>query len=190
MVAGVDEAGRGPLAGPVVAGAVVLSGAEPPFPFRDSKTISEGRREALFEWLRVSGASVGVGIVEPDEIDRINILRASLLAMRRAVEMLNPAPHRLMVDGTFIIPGCALPQEAIVKGDAKIPAISAASIVAKVTRDRIMGKYHGEFPQYGFDRHKGYPTKEHKEAILRFGPSVIHRRTFSGVKGIGLFPEP
>ncbi len=189
-IAGVDEAGRGPLAGPVVAAAVVLPGAAPPFPFRDSKTITHERRVLLHDWLFASGAAIGIGIVEPDEIDRINILQAALLAMRIAVEKLAPLPHKVLVDGNKAIPLLALPQEAIVKGDAKIPAISAASIVAKVTRDRIMAAYHEQYPRYGFDRHKGYGTREHMAALQKYGPLAIHRRSFAGVPDAGLSAEP
>ena len=188
--AGVDEAGRGPLAGPVVAAAVVLpEGKTPPTPFRDSKTLSHHQRERLFKWLYENGADIGVGIIGHDEIDRMNILRASLEAMRVAVRNLSSVPDKLMIDGTFTIDVPAVKQETIVKGDSKIAAISAASIIAKVTRDRIMDDYHGQFPQYGFDRHKGYPTKEHKLLILKYGPCAIHRRSFRGVKGVGPVPQ-
>ncbi|MBI5179421.1 MAG: ribonuclease HII [Nitrospinae bacterium] len=180
--AGVDEAGRGPLAGPVVAAAVLLpEGKTPPWPLADSKTIPHERRVALFDWLYESGAEIGVGIVDHEEIDKMNILRASLHAMKKAVLELKNPPDFLMIDGTFTL-DMPLRQEAIVKGDSKVAAISAASIVAKVTRDRMMDEFHKQFPQYGFDRHKGYPTKEHKQAIIKHGPSPIHRRTFRGVK--------
>ena len=183
--AGVEEAGRGPLAGPVVASAVILNGAKPPYPLVDSKSISESQREKIFDWLHECGAEIGIGIVEHDEIDRINILQASLLAMKKAVEMILPSPELLLIDGQFTISGFGdeIRQEAIIKGDTKIEAISAASIVAKVTRDRIMKKYHIEYPQYEFAKHKGYPTAIHKKAIAIHGPSPIHRMTFKGVKG-------
>lgn len=180
-IAGVDEAGRGPLAGPVVAAAVMLPDNPPPFPFRDSKTISHDRRIILHDWLFASGAAIGIGIVEADEIDRINILQAALMAMRIAVERLDPRPDKILIDGNQLIPRFAIAQEAVVKGDAKIPAISAASIIAKVTRDRIMGELHARYPQYGFDKHKGYGTKEHRDALLTHGPAAIHRKTFAGV---------
>jgi ribonuclease HII len=182
-IAGVDEAGRGPLAGPVVAGAVILSGGTPPYPLVDSKTINEKRREALYEWLCESGSEIGVGIVEPDEIDRINILQASLLAMKIAAEKLDPVPDKLLIDGQFTIKALdgMIGQEAIIKGDTKVESISAASIVAKVTRDRIMKGYHREYPEYNFLKNKGYPTMAHKRAILDHGPSPIHRLTFRGV---------
>jgi len=185
-VAGVDEAGRGPLAGPVVAGAVILNGGEPPYPLVDSKTISEKRREAIFKWLHESGAEIGIGIVEPDEIDRINILQASLLAMKIATEKLDPLPNKLLIDGQFTIKTLEgkIDQEAIIKGDTKVESISAASIIAKVTRDRIMKGYHAEYPEYNFLSHKGYPTAAHKSAILEHGPSPIHRLSFRGVKQV------
>lgn len=189
-IAGVDEAGRGPLAGPVVAAAVILPNSAPPFPFRDSKTISHERRVILHDWLFASGAAIGIGIVEPEEIDRINILQAALLAMRIAVERIDPRPEKILIDGNQLIPRFDIAQEAIVKGDAKIPAISAASIIAKVTRDRIMGELHAQYPQYGFDRHKGYGTKEHRDALLKHGPAAIHRKTFAGVCNIELFAGP
>ncbi len=188
-MAGVDEAGRGPLAGPVVAAAVVLAdGKIPPWPLADSKTITRQRREKLFDWLYESGAQIGIGFADHEEIDKMNILRASLWAMKKAVLQLPNVPGRLMIDGIFTI-DMALPQEAIVKGDSKIPAISAASIIAKVTRDRLMDGLHEKYPQYGFAKHKGYPTKDHREAILKFGPSPIHRKSFKGVKGVGLPSE-
>lgn len=182
-IAGVDEAGRGPLAGPVVAGAVILNGEKPPYPFVDSKTITEKRREELYEWLYASGAEIGVGIVEPSDIDRINILQASLLAMKIAAEKLDPLPDKLMIDGQFTIKALdgKVGQEAVVKGDTKVESISAASIIAKVTRDRIMKEYHEKYPQYNFLSHKGYPTAAHKKAILDHGPSPIHRLSFRGV---------
>ena len=182
LIAGVDEVGRGPLAGPVVAAAVLLGGGEPPYRLADSKAISEKRREAIFEWLSGGDAHIGIGFVEHDEIDRINIHNASLLAMRRAVEALPVTPARLLIDGKFTIDmDMDMEQEAIIKGDSKEPAISAASIVAKVTRDRLMKDYDRVYPGYGFSGHKGYPTKSHKDAIRRLGPSPIHRLSFRGV---------
>ncbi len=186
-VAGVDEAGRGPLAGPVVAAAVILNfgskAVKPPFPLVDSKTIDEKKRELLYDWLYKSGAEIGVGQVEHDEIDTINIHNASLLAMKKAVMAIRPLPERLVVDGRFTI-DMAITQKAIIKGDSKVESISAASIVAKVTRDRIMKRYHEDFPEYGFSSHKGYPTKSHKKAVLEFGPTPVHRLTFRGVRGV------
>lgn len=179
-VAGIDEAGRGPLAGPVVAAAVVL-----PLDFEipgvtDSKRLSPRARDRLYDEIYSHAASVGIGIVDPAEIDRINILKASLAAMSIAVRNLSPVPDFLLIDGLFTI-SYKLPQQAIVKGDSASISISAASIVAKVTRDRIMEGYGLDYPEYDFARHKGYPTRAHKQAIVRFGACPIHRRTFSGV---------
>lgn len=179
-----DEAGRGPLAGPVVAAAVMLdTSKEPPFPFKDSKTITREKREKLCRWLKDGGGEIGLGIVEHDEIEKINIHNASLLAMKKAVASLKTEPEMLLIDGKFTL-DMPIRQKAIIKGDSKVPAISAASIVAKVTRDEIMQRYHAQFPQYGFDRHKGYPTAAHKGAILKHGPCAIHRKTFRGVKEV------
>jgi len=179
-VAGIDEAGRGPLAGPVVAAAVVL-----PVDFvvpgvTDSKRLSPRARDRLYDDIYSHAASVGIGIVDPAEIDRINILKASLAAMAIAVENLSPVPDFLLIDGLFTI-SSGLPQQAIVKGDSASISISAASIVAKVTRDRIMEGYGLDYPEYGFSRHKGYPTKAHRQALVRFGSCPIHRKSFSGV---------
>ena len=179
-IAGVDEAGRGPLAGPVVAAAVVLSGEKPPWKLGDSKAMSAAKRDRLYRWLMDGGGDVAIGVVRQDEIDRINILQASLLAMKKAVLKLSPAPDMLLIDGLFTL-DLPVEQKAVVKGDARIEAISAASIVAKVTRDRMMTGFHGKYPQYGFDRHKGYPTAEHRRAIELNGPSPIHRMSFKGV---------
>ncbi len=182
-IAGVDEAGRGPLAGPVVAAAVVLNEEKvSPWPLADSKTIGKKRREEIYGWI-MENAAVGVGYADHAEIDRINILQASLLAMKRAVLELDPMPDVLLIDGTFTtdLP-MPMKQKAVVRGDATVPAISAASIVAKVTRDRMMDEYHLEFPRYGFDRHKGYPTRAHKQALAQNGPTPIHRKSFKGVK--------
>jgi ribonuclease HII len=180
-IAGVDEAGRGPLAGPVVAAAVVL-----PPDFRepgvtDSKKLTPGRRERLYEVIYRYALTVGIGIVDAAEIDRINILQASLQAMTVAVANLAPRPDHLLIDGTFPI-FLDLPQEPIPKGDALSISIAAASIVAKVTRDRLMDIYHIHYPCFGFSRHKGYPTADHRRAIADFGCSPIHRRTFRGVR--------
>lgn len=179
-IAGIDEAGRGPLAGPVVSAAVIL-----PFSFsvsdiKDSKKLTPKKRTYLYEKIYEYAVSIGIGIVDPIEIDRINILRASLLSMAISVENLKPQPDCLLIDGTFKI-SSDLPQVVIVKGDALSISISAASIIAKVTRDRLMERYHHDYPQFGFSRHKGYPTKVHKEAIRKFGCCPIHRRSFKGV---------
>lgn len=180
-IAGLDEAGRGPLAGPVVSAAVLLPDGCRLAGVDDSKKLSPKRRERLYDEIYTRATAVGIGIVDPVEIDRINILRAALLSMAIAVKNLDPAPDCLLVDGTFTIPS-ELPQIAIPKGDARSVTIGAASIVAKVTRDRLMIRYDDEYPQFGFSRHKGYPTKSHKEAIQRFGCCPIHRRTFRGVR--------
>jgi ribonuclease HII len=181
LIAGADEAGRGPLAGPVVAAAVIL-----PTDFRhdrinDSKQLSPAVREHLYDEVYRHARSVGIGIVDAAEIDRINILQASLRAMAVAVGNLDPPPDYLLIDGTFRVP-LGLPQEAIPQGDGASLSIAAASIVAKVTRDRLMGLYHLYYPDFGFDRHKGYPTRAHQAAIKTFGCSPIHRRTFRGVR--------
>ncbi len=181
LIAGVDEAGRGPLAGPVVAAAVIFNSEQPPIPFKDSKLLTERQREKLYNWLMESGAPVGIGVVKQDVIDRINILQASLLAMKKAVLRLGVTPEKLLIDGQFTT-DLPIRQEAVIKGDRKIAVISAASVIAKVTRDKIMRGFHRKYPLYGFDRHKGYPTRAHKEAILKHGVSPIHRLTFRGVK--------
>jgi ribonuclease HII len=180
-IAGIDEAGRGPLAGPVVSAAVILPNSfQVPGVF-DSKKLTPKRRSYLYEKIYETAVSIGIGIVDPPEIDRINILQASLTAMAAAVENLAPRPDCLLIDGTFSI-FSSLPQKAIPKGDALSISIAAASIVAKVTRDRLMERYHEDYPQFGFSKHKGYPTKAHKEAIQRFGCCPIHRKSFKGVK--------
>ncbi|HAY39162.1 MAG TPA: ribonuclease HII [Desulfobacteraceae bacterium] len=180
-IAGIDEAGRGPLAGPVVSAAVIIPISLQIPGVSDSKKLSPKQRDYLYEKIYDLAVSVGIGIVDPFEIDRINILQAALLSMAMAVENLDPQPDCLLIDGTFLI-SSVLPQEAIPKGDALSISISAASIVAKVTRDRLMERYHHDYPQFGFSKHKGYPTKAHKKAIQRFGCCPIHRRSFKGVK--------
>ena len=181
FTAGIDEAGRGPLAGPVVSAAVIL-----PVPFGldgvdDSKRLTPKKREALFGEIYARAVSVGVGVVGPHRIDEINILQASLKSMAMAVACLNPRPDCLLIDGIFKI-DADLPQTAIPKGDSRSVSIAAASIIAKVTRDNMMAQYHQRYPQYGFAKHKGYPTKAHKAAIRVYGSTPIHRRTFRGVK--------
>jgi ribonuclease HII len=180
-IAGIDEAGRGPLAGPVVSAAVIIPISLQIPGISDSKKLSPQKRDYLYEKIYDSAVSVGIGIVDPFEIDRINILQAALLSMAMAVENLVPQPDCLLIDGTFLI-SSTLPQEAIPKGDALSASIAAASIVAKVTRDRLMERYHEDYPQFEFSKHKGYPTKAHKQAIQKFGCCPIHRRTFKGVK--------
>jgi ribonuclease HII len=180
-IAGIDEAGRGPLAGPVVSAAVILPTTFHGPDVNDSKKLSPKKREHLFSEIYDRAVAVGIGIVDPVEIDRINILQASLLAMAIAVQNLDPQPDHLLIDGTFPIPS-ELSQQPIPKGDALSISIAAASIIAKVSRDRLMQNYHHYYPQFDFPKHKGYPTRAHKEAIHKFGFSPIHRRSFKGVK--------
>ncbi len=177
FVAGVDEAGRGPLAGPVVAAAVIFPQDIFIAGINDSKKLSSSRREELLEIIQRKALSFAVGIVDEKEIDRINILRATFKAMRMAIGSLSIHPEHLLIDGGPL-PEKIYPQTAIVKGDQKSFSIAAASIVAKVVRDRMMVKYDKEYPQYGFARHKGYGTKEHVNAIRKYGPCEIHRRSF------------
>ncbi len=181
MIAGVDEAGRGPLAGPVVAAAVILDDARPVAGLADSKRLSAVRREALYERITASALAVGVGHASVEEIDGLNIFHATLLAMERALSALAHAPSRVVVDGKHT-PRCACPAEAIVKGDATVAAIMAASIVAKVVRDRLMDELAQEYPVYGFERHRGYGTAEHLAALLAHGPAPCHRRSFAPVR--------
>lgn len=180
LVAGVDEAGRGPLAGPVVAAAVILDDLRPIKGLADSKKLSALRRQALYEQIMARALCCAVGQASVQEIDNINILQATLLAMRRAVDGLRLKPVKVLVDGNRL-PQLPMMAEAIVGGDAKVQAISAASIVAKVTRDRWCEQYHQTFPQYGFADHKGYATAEHLAALRRHGASPEHRRTFGPV---------
>lgn len=180
LVAGVDEAGRGPLAGPVVAAAVILDELHPIQGLADSKVLSPRRREHLFEQIMARSLCCSVGQASAQEIDALNILQATLLAMRRAVDGLRLKPVKVLVDGNRL-PALPMLAQAIVGGDAKVAAISAASIVAKVTRDRWCEQVHERFPQYGFDRHKGYGTAEHLAALNRHGASPEHRRSFAPV---------
>ena len=180
IVAGVDEAGRGCLAGPVVAGAVILDETRPIHGLRDSKELSERKRNELFELIRERALAYSVGMTGAEEIDRINILQAALLAMEKAVLSLQKKPDCILIDGNSKT-SLPIEQKAIVKGDSKCASIAAASIVAKVTRDRIMTEIEREYPGYGFSRHKGYPTKEHLGALRNLGPSPIHRKSFKGV---------
>jgi len=181
VVAGVDEAGRGPLAGPVVAAAAILNAGHPIAGLDDSKKLTPKKRDTLFDTLQAEAVAWGVGMAGPAEIDDVNILQASLLAMKRAVADMAMQPDFLLIDGLFKI-FSPLPQEAITKGDSRSASIAAASIIAKVTRDRLMQTYHKTYPEYGFAGHKGYPTKAHKAAIRQYGCCPIHRRTFKGVK--------
>jgi len=180
LVAGVDEAGRGPLAGPVVAAAVILDDMRPIKGLADSKKLSPKRRDALYDEIRARALCCSIAEASVEEIDRLNILHATMLAMRRAVQGLRLRPTKVLVDGNRIPPLDVL-AEAVVKGDAKVPAISAASILAKVTRDRMLGELHARHPEYGFDQHKGYGTAQHLEALRRLGPLPEHRRSFAPV---------
>ena len=180
LIAGVDEAGRGPLAGPVVAAAVILDDRHAIKGLADSKKLSARRREALFDEIRAKALCCSIAQASVEEIDELNILQATLLAMRRAVMGLRLPPKLVLVDGNRL-PVLEMRAEAIVKGDAKVPAISAASILAKVSRDRWCLEYHQQFPQYGFDQHKGYGTADHLAALRLHGPCPQHRRTFRPV---------
>lgn len=180
LKAGVDEAGRGPLAGPVVAAAVILDERHPIDGLADSKRLSPRRREALHDQIRAQALCHGIGLASVEEIDRLNILQATLLAMQRAVAGLRLRPAMVWVDGNRL-PSLDMHAEAIVGGDATVPAISAASILAKVTRDRLLDDLHTRHPAYGFDRHKGYGTAQHLEALRRLGPLPEHRRSFAPV---------
>jgi ribonuclease HII len=180
-VAGIDEAGRGPLAGPVVAAAVILSERRRPRGIRDSKMLLPQVREELYQKI-IGCAAVGVGIADVERIDRDNILRASLWAMTQAVRALGMAPAFALVDGNML-PELDCPGEAIVDGDALCVSIAAASIIAKVTRDRIMRELAAEFPRYGFEQHKGYCTEAHLAALKDYGPTPHHRRSFAPVQG-------
>ena len=180
MTAGVDEAGRGPIAGPVIAAAVIL-GPEPIPQLRDSKQLSALKRDRIAEQIRREAVAWSIGRAEVEEIDQLNILQATLLAMFRAVAALSKVPEAVFVDGNQVPAGVdnAL---AVVRGDQTVPAISAASIIAKVTRDREMHELHAEYPVYGFDRHKGYPTAVHLQALDQYGPSPCHRTSFAPVR--------
>jgi len=180
MPAGVDEAGRGPLAGPVVAACVILPKDCEIRGLNDSKKLSHLQRRKILKEIRRKAVALAVGIVEPGEIDNINILRAALLAMELSVTNLCDRPDYLLIDGNQRT-SLLIPQQTVVKGDSKCGSIAAASVLAKVIRDYIMEKYHAMYPAYNFLKHKGYPTKEHLEAIREHGPCPIHRRSFRGV---------
>jgi len=180
-IAGIDEAGRGPLAGPVVAAAVVLSSCDRIPNLNDSKLLTQAQREDLYSLIRENALAIGIGVADVDEIDEINIYQATRSAMCQAVSRINPLPDYLLIDGNIKL-DIQLPQLSIVKGDRLSFSVAAAGIMAKVTRDKIMLELHEEFPQYGFKQHKGYATREHREAILRYGPSPVHRRLFKGVR--------
>ena len=188
-VAGLDEAGRGPLAGPVVAAAVILDPARRVRGLRDSKVVPPEQRTELFEEIRARALGIGVGIIDHETIDRVNVLQATRLAMSRALATLVPAPDLVITD-FVVLPGLPCPQRNLVDGDARCATVAAASIVAKVTRDRLMLEADRQFPEYGFARHKGYATVDHLAALDRHGPCPLHRRTFAGVWRQGeLYPE-
>lgn len=178
IVAGIDEAGRGPLAGPVVAAAVVLPPDYVNPAIDDSKRLTPRRRALLYDEIYRHAVTVGIGLVDAVEIDRINILRATLLSMAMAVGNLRPRPDFLLIDGNVGLP-VPIRQRTLVRGDSRSLSIAAASIVAKVTRDRIMERYGLDYPEFGFELHKGYPTKAHREAVLKFGRTPIHRASFT-----------
>ncbi|MCF8113941.1 MAG: ribonuclease HII [Desulfotignum sp.] len=180
QIAGIDEAGRGPLAGPVVSAAVILPAGFFCPGITDSKKLSEKKRRLLFPKIMAGALAVGVGLCSHKEIDTLNILCAALLSMKRAVNNLDMAPDFLLVDGRFPL-AMDIPQQAVIRGDAKSISIAAASIIAKVTRDRIMATLHQAYPMYHFIRHKGYPTAAHRQAIQAHGPCPVHRMTFNGV---------
>lgn len=180
LVAGIDEVGRGPLAGAVVTAAVILDPVRPIKGLADSKTLTAPRRVALAEEIRERALAWSLGRADVEEIDTLNILHATMLAMRRAVEALAQVPDAALVDGNRV-PGLCCPTEAVVGGDARIPAISAASVLAKVARDAEMVQLHARHPEYGFDRHKGYATPQHMAALSRLGPLPEHRRSFAPV---------
>ena len=180
LIAGVDEAGRGPLAGPVVAAAVILDARAHIQGLADSKQLSPRRREQLFDEIRAKALCCSIAQASVEEIDRLNILQATMLAMQRAVKGLRLKPNKVLVDGNRL-PSLEVLAEAVVSGDALVPAISAASILAKVTRDRLLNELHALHPDYGFDRHKGYGTAQHMLALQTLGPLDVHRRSFAPV---------
>lgn len=183
LIAGVDEAGRGPLAGPVVAAAVILDPSKPIAGLADSKTLSEKSRQELSRIIEERAIAWSVAQADIAEIDQLNILQATLLSMQRAVSQLFIQPDHVLIDGNKL-PHLTIPAQAIIQGDKKIPAISAASIIAKVHRDRIMQDYAKEFPNFAFNLHKGYGTRRHLAELAQFGPSVIHRLSFKPVKDL------
>ncbi|MEJ6001850.1 ribonuclease HII [Paucibacter soli] len=183
LMAGVDEAGRGPLAGPVVAAAVILDDQQPIAGLADSKVLTEKKRERLFDEIRAKALCCCIAEASVAEIDELNILQATMLAMRRAVEGLRLKPAKVLVDGNRL-PVLKIPAEAIVKGDAKVKAISAASILAKVHRDRLCQLMHEQHPEYGFATHKGYPTADHLAALREHGATAWHRRSFAPVREV------
>lgn len=183
LICGVDEAGRGPLAGPVFAAAVILDPARPIAGLRDSKKLSEARRGELAQRIKENALAWSIAQCSESEIDELNILHATMLAMRRAIETLGFKPERALVDGNRC-PACEVPAQAIIKGDDKVPAISAASILAKTARDAALLVLHAQYPLYGFDRHKGYPTPLHLERLQLHGVSPVHRRSYAPVRAL------
>lgn len=183
-IAGVDEAGRGPLAGPVTVAAVILDPTHPIAGLNDSKQLSERKREALYPLILEHALAWRIEFVEADEIDRLNILQATLTGMQRALEGLAITPQHALIDGNRIPNHLPCPATAIIGGDASEPAISAASILAKVSRDRRMLELHAHYPHYGFDRHKGYPSAAHRAALLAHGPCPEHRRSYAPVRAL------
>jgi len=183
FIAGVDEVGRGPLAGAVVAAAVILDPLKPIASLMDSKKLSEKKRDILFDEIQSKALAYSIGRAEVEEIDEINILHASMLAMKRAIESLPTQPEHVLIDGNRC-PDCVYPATAIVKGDDRVEVIAAASIIAKVSRDRELMMLDDKYPGYGLAKHKGYPTKDHIAALQRLGVSDIHRRSFGPVRKV------
>lgn len=183
LICGVDEAGRGPLAGPVYAAAVILDPARPIAGLKDSKKLSATRRDVLAAAIKANALAWAIAAANEEEIDRLNILYATMLAMRRAILALNPTAQEALIDGNRC-PELPIPARAIVKGDALEPCISAASILAKTERDKVMHALADKYPEYGFERHAGYPTADHLAALERYGPSAVHRKSFGPVKRI------
>lgn len=188
-LAGIDEAGRGPLAGPVVAACITIDNTyqiknEQLFKVNDSKKLTAKQRDFLFDLILEEFEEIGIGIVDNEQIDRLNILQANFLAMRTAVSKLKTPPDYVLVDGNLLIPDLGIAQKSIIKGDGSVFLIAAASIVAKVTRDRIMQTYDSQYPEYNFKQHKGYGTKLHLLKLAEFGPSAIHRRSFEPIKSM------
>jgi len=181
LIAGLDEVGRGPLAGPVVAACVILQENCDNSSFVDSKTINAKNRSRLYKELKQNGAQISVGVVSEADIDRLNILQASLLAMKKAILTMPVQPDFLLVDGNQPLP-ISIPQQSLIKGESKSASIAAASIVAKVVRDEMMDQYHLQYPEYNFQKNRGYPTLEHRNAIKIYGPCAIHRQSFKCVK--------
>jgi ribonuclease HII len=186
LLAGTDEAGRGPLAGDLYAAAIILDSAQPIEGLADSKKLSESRRECLFDEICAKALCWSIKVASVEEVDRINVLHASMLAMKRSVEALDPQPEYVAVDGNRL-PDWDYQAKALVKGDSRVAEVSAASILAKVARDRHMLEMHKKFPNYGFDRHKGYPTKHHLDMLKQLGSCEIHRQSYRPVMQADLF---